>query len=203
MKNAMKFCLTLLASLLFIGAANTLQAQEDGVASEIDNFVAKWQEDYNKADVDGLLSHYSEDAIQIRETGEELKGADAIAANYKAFFDGMTAKADIKVGEVYKVADDAGQRNLRAERQQQEEWGRVRLFRHVLDPRQKERRRVGDRTPHGRRAGQDCRDPEVGRQGIDRTDSSSNANGLPERNSGSPFFFRVAENPTSAPVPEC
>ncbi|MCB0618297.1 MAG: SgcJ/EcaC family oxidoreductase [Saprospiraceae bacterium] len=106
MKNAMKFCLTLLASLLFIGAANTLQAQEDGVASEIDNFVAKWQEDYNKADVDGLLSHYSEDAIQIRETGEELKGADAIAANYKAFFDGMTAKADIKVGEVYKVADD-------------------------------------------------------------------------------------------------
>ncbi len=65
---------------------NYLQAQSDSDEAEIKAFAEKFMAAYNKQDVETIRSMYMDDAVRVDTEGNEIEGADQIAAYFEDQF---------------------------------------------------------------------------------------------------------------------
>ena len=85
-----------LTVLLCTAIFSNLQAQSESDEAEIKAFAQTFMDAYNKQDVDAIQKMYTDDAVRVDTEGNEIKGADQIAAYFKDRFMKNNVTLDVK-----------------------------------------------------------------------------------------------------------
>jgi uncharacterized protein (TIGR02246 family) len=86
----------ILTVLLCTTIFNNLQAQTESDEAEIQEFAKKFVTAYNQQDADAIQKMYMDDAVRVDTDGQEMKGADQIAAFFKDQFIKNNVTLDVK-----------------------------------------------------------------------------------------------------------